>query len=171
MDGLLLSIFDRLRESAMVGCCDDPACDLHACLHQMIIGALLTVRIAARPCFCPWFAHVLPPMQLDLPYPEVKSQCMALLGSEVPILEGAFLNFALDALLVSLIGTTARDFQLAVSHFGDLPAVYDADLAVRRHSRLVFLFIWEPCRAVAVCDSGHVRPRILHTTSPAVERS
>jgi hypothetical protein len=167
MDGLLLRIFDRLRQTAITGCCDDPSCDLHACLHQMIIGSLLSVRFCLICCClsgCLKRCSLLP-HQLDLPYPEVKTQCMSLLGSEEPFLEGPFLNFALDALLVSLIGTAARDFQLDLSD--DTPAIYDYELAVRAGAVWLSGFhhgLWRAC-----CVPGHVRRGIFHTPFPPVD--
>ena len=40
VDGLLLRVFDRVRQTAMYGCCDDPACDLQLMLHQFTLRAV-----------------------------------------------------------------------------------------------------------------------------------
>ncbi len=40
IDGLLLRLFDRVRQTAMYGCCDDPACDLQLMLHQFTLKAV-----------------------------------------------------------------------------------------------------------------------------------
>ena len=75
-------------------------------------------------------------MQLKLPYVEVENACKSAMaafgdGNLVQHMtnDEPFLNFALDALLSSLIGTVARDFQLNLTD--DTPASYDVELAVR----------------------------------------
>ena len=45
IDGLLLRVFDRVRQTAMYGCCDDPACDLQLMLHQFTLRAVERVRV------------------------------------------------------------------------------------------------------------------------------
>ena len=44
VDGLLLRVFDRVRQTALYGCCDDPVCDLQLMLHQFTLRAVERVR-------------------------------------------------------------------------------------------------------------------------------
>jgi hypothetical protein len=48
VDGLLLRVFDRVRQTALYGCCDDPVCDLQLMLHQFTLRAVERVRYIAH---------------------------------------------------------------------------------------------------------------------------
>lgn len=50
VDGLLLRVFDRVRQTALYGCCDDPVCDLQLMLHQFTLRAVERVRAYAPSC-------------------------------------------------------------------------------------------------------------------------
>ena len=65
--------------------------------------------------------------QLDLPYEAVHRQCRKLLDESLEA-DAGFLNFCLDALVVSIIGTRSRDFQLDLCD--ESVAIMDPDLLV-----------------------------------------
>jgi hypothetical protein len=66
--------------------------------------------------------------QLNLPFVAVNRMCRTLLDSRAEA-EPAFLNFSLDALVVSIMGTWARDFQLDLCN--ETVALLDAEMVVR----------------------------------------
>jgi hypothetical protein len=71
---------------------------------------------------CPECMH-----QLNLPYELVGLQCRKLLDGQLEA-DAGFLNFSLDALVVRVMGTRSRDFQLDLCD--ESVAIMDPDLLV-----------------------------------------